>query len=94
MKRGCSAHVPDLLTVATCRRRAAQAEAPAKLKAIAQLTGSIAPPPRCEDPPLLTEGADPVLGISRFRELESTDAGLGELLPGRFKSVGVLFATF
>lgn len=91
---GFPVELPEGLAVDLCRRRAAQAEAPAKLKAIAALTGSIAPPPPPKDGPLLTEGVDPLLGIPIFREPESNVTGAGELLTGRFKSDGVLLATF
>ncbi len=86
--------MPEFLAIATFLRRAAHAEAPAKLKAIAALTGSIAPPDRPNDRPLLAEGVELGLGTSIFREPESTDTGAVEFVTGRFKSDGVLLATF
>lgn len=67
---------PSLLLVR--RRRAAQAEAPAIPKAIAQLSGSIAPPP---PPPLVP------------RVPGSDTSGTGALVVGKFRSDGRLFTT-
>lgn len=74
------------------RRRAAQAEAPAIPKAIAQLSGSIAPPPPpdLELSTVLSDSTNRV-GVLLVSESDTTRAGV--LVVGKFRSDGRLFTT-
>jgi hypothetical protein len=74
------------------RRRVAQAEAPAIPKAIAQLSGSIAPPPP-PDLELSTVLSDSTNRVGVLRVSESDTTGAGALVVGKFRSDGRLFTT-